>query len=213
MSQSLHIETFTLGEFMTNCYIVADASGAAWVVDAGFEPDPMLAYLREHGLRVERVVLTHAHVDHIAGLAQVVREVGEAPILIHEAEKDFLIDTDLNLSIYMGQPIVAPEATGFLRHGESLTLGPHTFEVRHTPGHSPGGVCLYQAEHGVAIVGDTLFNGSIGRHDLPTSDSDALQRGIRQQLYTLPDDTRVLPGHGEPTTIGHEKRTNPFVRA
>jgi len=213
MSQSLHIETFTLGEFMTNSYIVADESGAAWVVDAGFDPEPMLAYLRERDLRVEQVVLTHAHVDHIAGLAQVMREVGEVPILIHEAEKEFLVDTDLNLSIYMGQPIVAPEATGHVEHGDTLTLGPHRFEVRHTPGHSPGGICLYQAEQSVAIVGDTLFAGSIGRHDFPTSDFDALQRSIREQLYTLPDDTQVLPGHGGPTTTGREKRTNPFVRA
>jgi len=212
MSESLQIETFCLGEFMTNCYVVATDTGAAWVVDAGFGPESMLAYLREHQLRVEQVVLTHAHVDHIAGLAQVMREVGDVPILIHEAEKAFLIDTDLNLSIYMGQPIVAPEATDFVQQGDTLTLGSHEFEVRHTPGHSPGGICLYQAAHNVAIVGDTLFNGSIGRHDFPTSDFDALQRSIREQLYTLPDDTRVLPGHGNPTTIGHEKSTNPFVR-
>jgi glyoxylase-like metal-dependent hydrolase (beta-lactamase superfamily II) len=212
MSESLQIETFCLGEFMTNCYVVATDTGAAWVVDAGFGPESMLAYLREHQLRVEQVVLTHAHVDHIAGLAQVMREVGDVPILIHEAEKAFLIDTDLNLSIYMGQPIVAPEATGFVKQGDTLTLGSHEFEVRHTPGHSPGGICLYQAAHNVALVGDTLFNGSIGRHDFPTSDFDALQRSIREQLYTLPDDTRVLPGHGNPTTIGHEKSTNPFVR-
>ena len=213
MSQSLHIQTFTLGQWMTNCYVVATDAGAAWIIDAGFEPGGMLDHVRDRGLRVEQVVLTHAHVDHIAGLAEVMRQVGDVPILIHEAEKDFLIDTSLNLSMYLAEPIVAPEATRLLRHGETLQLGPHAFDVRHTPGHSPGGICLYQPEHAVAIVGDTLFNGSIGRHDFPTSDFSALERSIRQQLYSLPDATTVLPGHGGPTTIGREKRGNPFVRA
>ena len=212
MSESLTITPFALGQWMTNCYLVATDSGAAWIIDAGFEPQAMLEHVRDQELRVEQVVLTHAHVDHIAGLAQVIGEVGDVPILIHEAEKDFLIDASLNLSMYLAEPIVAPEPTRLLRHGETLRLGPHAFEVRHTPGHSPGGICLYQAGHQVALVGDTLFQNSIGRHDFPTSDFDALQRSIREQLYTLPDDTRVLPGHGGATTIGHEKRTNPFVR-
>lgn len=212
MSESLHIETFTLGAWMTNCYVVHDASGAAWVVDAGFEPEPMLAFIAERELTVKQVVLTHAHVDHIAGLQQVIDTLGALPILVHEAEQDFLIDTSLNLSMYLAEPIVAPEPTKLLAHGDRLALAGHGFEVRHTPGHSPGGICLYQPEQGVAIVGDTLFDGSVGRHDFPTSDFDALQRSIREQLYSLPDDTDVLPGHMGPTTIGKEKRSNPFVR-
>jgi len=212
MSDPLHIETFTLGAWQTNCYVV-QSGRVCWILDAGFEPAPMLGYVAEHGLHVEQVVLTHAHVDHIAGLAEVVAAVGEVPILIHEAEKEFLSDASLNLSLHLAQPVVVPDATAFLTHGDSLTLSGQQFEVCHTPGHSPGGVCLYHAESQTALVGDTLFDGSIGRHDFPTSDFDALQRSIREQLYTLPEATRVLPGHMGPTQIGKEKRTNPFVRS
>jgi len=211
MSDSLHIETFALGAWQTNCYIV-HSGGACWVVDAGFEPDALLAFIDREHLRVERVVLTHAHVDHIAGLAQVMAAVGDVPIHIHAAERDFLTDTALNLSLYLAQPVVAPQATDLLTHGDTLELQGHGFQVRHTPGHSPGGICLYNAQAKTAIVGDTLFDGSIGRHDFPTSDFDALERSIREQLYSLPDNTRVLPGHGEPTVIGKEKLSNPYVR-
>ncbi|MFW6060918.1 MAG: MBL fold metallo-hydrolase [Phycisphaeraceae bacterium] len=212
MSASLHIETFTLGDWMTNCYVVRVASGACWIVDAGFDPAPMLRYIDEHGLSPRQVVLTHAHVDHIAGLDAVRKRWPELPILIHEAEREFLTDVALNLSIVLEQPIIAPDATDTLAHGQMLTLDGIAFEVRHTPGHSPGGITLYQREHGVALAGDALFAGSIGRTDFPTSDHAALMRAIREQLLTLPNETRVLPGHGPETTIGRERVGNPFLQ-
>lgn len=208
---TLRIEMFTLGDWMTNCYVLA-AGRSCWVVDAGFEPRAMLAFIEEEKLAVEKIVLTHAHLDHIGGLWEVHRAHPAAPILIHEAERGFLTDTTLNLSAFLGMPVVAPEATGQLQHGDTLTLGAHTFEVRHTPGHSPGGITLYNAEHGAAIVGDALFAGSIGRHDFPTSDGSLLLRGIREQLLTLPDGVRIYPGHGSDSTIGEERRTNPYLR-
>jgi len=211
MTETLHIESFCLGDWMTNCYVVYTGGGACWIVDAGFEPEHLLGFIADKGLTPQKVVLTHAHMDHIAGLAQVRQAYRDLPILIHEAELGFPADTTLNLSAVLPQPVVAPEPTGTFTHGEMLTLDGIGFQVRHTPGHSPGGVCLYQEEQGVALVGDTLFAGSIGRHDFPTSDGPTLMRSIHEQLMTLPDDTRVLPGHGPETTIGRERRENPFL--
>ncbi len=127
------------------------------------------------------------------------------PILIHDAEREFLFDTTLNLSAGFGMPIVAPEATDAISHGQVLTLADQSFEVRHTPGHSPGGIALIHAESATAIVGDTLFAGSIGRFDFPTSNGQQLIRSIHEQLLTLPDETRIYPGHGPSSTIGRER--------
>ena len=212
MASKLHIERFVLGDWMTNCYVLSSGEGRCWIVDAGFDPEPMIAFVQEQGLEPVRVVLTHAHVDHIAGLGEVRRVWPDLPILIHEAEQDFLGDAALNLSIVLAQPVVAPEPTDTLTHGQRLELDSLSFEVRHTPGHSPGGICLYQADHETALVGDTLFAGSIGRHDFPTSDGQTLLRSIREQLLTLPEPTRVLPGHGPQTSIGREKASNPYLR-
>lgn len=207
----LAIRTFPLGQWQTNCHVVS-SGGACWIVDAGFDPAPMLEFIDEQGLAVEKVILTHAHLDHIGGLHEVRQRYPEVPILIHADETAFLTDTGLNLSAMAGVgPVVAPEATGTLAQGDAVTLNSHSFEVRHTPGHSPGGITLVNMEHAVAIVGDTLFAGSIGRYDFPTSDGPTLMRSIREQLMTLPDETRVLPGHGPMTTIGDERKTNPYL--
>lgn len=213
----LHIERFCLGEWMTNCYVVhfdqaaGDGPKDCWIVDAGFAPEPMIRYIQDNGLSPKAVVLTHGHVDHIAGVNLVREEWPEVPILIHEAEERFLTKPLLNLSVLMTPTVIAPQATGLLRHGQSIELGGVPFEVRHTPGHSPGGVSLYQPDAGVVFVGDALFAQGVGRTDFLTSDSDALLESIRSQLYNLPDDTHVLPGHGPATTIGRERRGNPFV--
>ena len=205
------VETFALGPWETNCYVVSCAD-ACWIVDAGFEPQPMLDHLRTRNLTPTQVILTHAHVDHIAGLHEVRQAYPDLPILIHEAERDFLTDTMLNLSAFLAEPVVAPEPTDTFTHGDTLTLGDLTFHIRHTPGHRPGGVCLYQPDDHVALVGDTLFHRSIGRYDFPTSDGNLLLQSIHEQLLTLPDHTRVLPGHGPATTIGDERRANPYIR-
>jgi len=208
------IEPFALGPFMTNCYLVHAGKGSdAWIVDAGFEPAPLLAKARSLGVRVRAILLTHAHVDHIAGLNEARAAFPDAPILIHAEEERWLNDPELNLSAGHGFPITAPPADALLKDGETLEINGSLWRVLHTPGHSPGGVTFHCPGAGVALVGDTLFNGSVGRFDFPTSDERALVRSIKETLYTLPDATRVLPGHGPATTIGREKTSNPFVRA
>lgn len=208
----LDLETFTLGDFQTNCFVVYRPGRAAWLIDVGQDPGPMLDFVEQAELSVEKIILTHAHADHIAGVAEALQRFPGTPIYIHEAEKDFPADASLNLSIYISQPIVAPDPTDTLTHGQSLDLDGLLFEIRHTPGHSPGGITLVQPDNHLAIVGDTLFANSIGRFDFPTSDGPLLIKSIHEQLLTLPDDTRALPGHGPETTIGRERESNPYLR-
>lgn len=209
----LNVEAFSLGPWQTNCYVLWVGEGPnCWVVDAGYDPQPMIGQIAERGLTPQRILLTHAHLDHIGGLTAVRQQWPQAPVAIHEAEASFLTDPQLNLSAMAGQPLTVDPADEFLEHGQSLDLDGVTFEVRHTPGHSPGGVTFYQSQKKLALVGDTLFAGSIGRYDFPTSDGPALMRCIRDQLLSMPDDTRIYPGHGPDTTIAAERQANPFLQ-
>jgi len=208
------VEGYALGPFATNCYLVhVPPHPDCWVIDASFEPRPMLDRVAALGLRVTHILLTHAHVDHIAGLEEVRRACPDARVLIHPAEAAFLADPMLNLSGAYGIPVRCAPADGPLDDAQTLTLSGSEWRILHTPGHSPGGITLYNAASAVAIVGDTLFAGSIGRSDFPTSDEAALHASIRSILYKLPPETRVFPGHGPATTIGREMMSNPYVRA
>lgn len=205
------VQSLPLGPFATNCYLVS-VSDACWIIDASFDPEPMLARIREQNLTPEALILTHAHIDHIAGLSDIRGAFPDIPVMIHKAEQLWLGNPDLNLSRESGRSMKFAAPNRLLRGGETLELGGAGFRVFHTPGHSPGGITLYHPDSGVAIVGDTLFAGSIGRFDFPTSDEETLLRSIRETLYELPPETRVLPGHGPETTIGREMHSNPFVR-
>lgn len=216
--RSPRIAAFALGPFQTNCYIVHEPdSHAAWIVDAGFDPAELIDFVRSQSLRPEALILTHAHADHIAGVDTVLEAFPNLPIHIHPAEREWLTDPHANLSAGMGVPVVCRS----IRHTEvrdlndadTLTLAGQPWRIAHTPGHSPGSISLINEPARIAIVGDALFNGSIGRTDFPHSDFDTLANSIRDKLYTLPPDTRVLPGHGPATTIARERTTNPFVPA
>lgn len=209
----IRIQRFTLGPYETNCYVVADTrEGVCWVVDAGMGPEPLIEAVRKGGWKPLAVVLTHAHLDHIAGVAAVLTAFPKTPVWIHKDEERWLGDPELNLSAFAGVPVTAPGPDRLLLDGEVLALGQTRWTVLHTPGHSPGGIALYEPGLGLAIVGDALFAGSIGRTDFPGSRFETLAASIREKLYTLPGDTRVLPGHGPDTTIAQERLGNPFVR-
>lgn len=219
-TQTPIIERFVLGPFETNCYVVSRPEGdSCWVADAGYGAEAMAEHIKEQGRSVEAIVLTHAHADHIGGLDDLAGAFPDAPVYLHQAEHPWLTDPMLNLSAMGGQPLSCnTEATQTLEDGQALELLGQRWRVLHTPGHSPGSVSLAlettdESAPDIAIVGDTLFNGSIGRSDFPTSDEAMLHRMIREKLYALPDDTAALPGHGPPTSIGREKQSNPFVRA
>lgn len=207
------ITRFELGPFETNCYVLKyPERPECWIIDASYQPADLIDCVRREGLRPSALVLTHAHCDHIAGAFEVVGAFPGLSVWVHETEREWLGDPILNLSALMGLPVTAPEASRLIREGDALELAGRGWRVLHTPGHSPGGITLWSASAGVAISGDALFAGSIGRTDFPGSRFETLARSIREKLYTLPDETRVLPGHGPETTIGREKTSNPFVR-
>lgn len=209
----LTVRARALGPYQTNAYIVApEDKSDAWVIDAPFDSEELVEMLRAEGLTPSRVLLTHAHPDHIAGIPALKKAFPGLKVLVHEAEREWLGDPELNLSAFMGTPISLPPADGLLHDGDELSLAGHAFRVLHTPGHSPGGVTFQCAALNLAFVGDTLFAGSIGRTDFPGADHATLLGSVRERLYTLPEATKALPGHGPRTTIGREKMSNPFVR-
>lgn len=209
------IHGFQLGPHQTNCYVATAPSGdgtACWIIDAGYQPEELIDWVRSQGLTPEALILTHAHCDHMAGVDAVRAAFPGVPVFLHDAEAEWLANPELNLSAAMGIPATAAPAEYALEEGQTLTLGDTRWRVLHTPGHSPGSVSIVCESAAVAFVGDALFAGSVGRTDFPTSDHEALMAAISEKLYALPDETQTLSGHGPPTTIGHEKRTNPFVR-
>jgi hydroxyacylglutathione hydrolase len=203
------IEVFEVGPYMSNCYLVGDETAqVAMIIDPGFEPGRIWSGIRSHDFEIEKIVLTHGHLDHISAVSEMKSKTG-AKILIHRGDASMLTDPRENLSAFSGENIRAPEADRLLDDKEVISVGNLEFEVLHTPGHSPGGICLRSDE--VVFTGDTLFAGSIGRTDFPGSDYETLMRSIREKLMILPEDTTIYPGHGPKSTIGREKRSNPFV--
>lgn len=216
MPSPIEIACIVEPNFGENAFVVVcKETKSCWIVDPGLPPsaDQVCAHIREHDLKAEAIVLTHGHLDHIAGVPGVVETLGELPIYIAEGDKAALTDPAENLSDGFGAPINVGEfSTRDLPPGSELTLGKTTWRVLDTSGHSPGGRSLYCEAAGIVIVGDALFQGSIGRSDFHHSNETALLTNIREKLLTLPEDTQVLSGHGPVTTVGQEKRYNPFFR-
>jgi glyoxylase-like metal-dependent hydrolase (beta-lactamase superfamily II) len=187
--------------------------GGAVVVDPGFDTDSILDVLSREGRRPEAVLNTHGHADHIAGNAALKDAFPDVPIVIGRNEAHLLTDPEANLSAPFGLPFTSPPADRLVADGERLDVAGFAFEVREIPGHSPGSVVFAALDFAAPFVfgGDVLFSGSVGRADKPGDDPRALFEGIRAKLFDLPDATLVLPGHGPPTTVGQERRTNPFV--
>lgn len=205
------VRTVRVGALGTNCYIVGcEKTRKALVIDPGDEPAKILAALRASELECGSIVNTHGHVDHIAGNAGVKAATG-APIEIHEADAQALVDPGLNLSVLAvsapvpgAEGIAGPGADRLLREGDEVVAGSVRLRVIHTPGHTPGSISL--VGDGVVFCGDTLFaDGGVGRTDFPGGSYDALVRSIEVKLFRLPDDTVVYPGHGPATTIGRER--------
>jgi hydroxyacylglutathione hydrolase len=207
---SLQVRRFVCGPLETNCYVLIDPTKATCLlVDPGEAGGSLERFLDGERLTVERILLTHGHFDHIAGVSSL-RSRRSAPVWIHSSDAAMLTRPESNLSVFLGLDCRTEPADGFLEDGAVIPFGPADgLRVIHTPGHTPGGVCF--SGEGFVIAGDTLFRGSIGRTDFPGSSERLLLQSIHDGLLVLADDVRVFPGHGESTSIGHERKHNPFL--
>lgn len=207
------VETLAVGALQANCYIAgcSETSGAI-VIDPGGEAQRIFQRVGDLGLDVKAIVGTHAHLDHVLGVREL-KELTGAPFWLHPLEEPILDQLSAWTRMWLGSdPGPAPTVDAPLAAGESISVGQLSLEVRLVPGHSPGSVCLVDHEGQRVFVGDLLFQGSIGRSDLPGGDHSTLIESVQQQVFSLGDEFTVLPGHGPATTVGHERQHNPFFR-
>jgi hydroxyacylglutathione hydrolase len=208
----MEIITLVLGPVETNTYIVADpASREAVVIDPAWEGEQIARQARQRGWTIRQIWLTHAHFDHLAGAAGIAKQVIPAPpVALHQL--DFPLWSASGGAAMFGLRVdTGPRPSVELEAGQLLQVGSLSFEVRHVPGHTPGHVVFYSSAEKVVFCGDAVFAGSIGRTDLPGGDYDQLLASIRTQILSLPEETRLLSGHGPESTVGREKHSNPFL--
>ncbi len=211
----LQIKSFAFNPFSENTYVLYNKQGNAFIVDPGnfsdAETDQLQNFISENKLTVRNILLTHAHIDHVLGL-QWAHDTYKVPVMLHEIEKEILDRNpmDANRFGFFFKPFSGE--LKFLKENDVISLGDDNLEVLHVPGHSPGSIAFYSAESGLTVSGDVLFEGSIGRTDLYKGNHEQLIASVSEKLFTLPDETKVYSGHGNPTTIGFEKQYNPFFR-
>jgi len=209
----MKVDRLVLGEFENNCYIArsSDEASDCLIIDTGLDVQPLLKFLERGKLTPAAVILTHGHIDHIAGVETLRTKYPSILVYIHKLDAEMLGDANVNLSILAGSPLTAGKADHLIDEGDIIDKAGIQLLVIHTPGHTPGGICLYSEKGGIIFVGDTLFAGSIGRTDFPNGNMRQLIKGIKHKLFALPEETIAYPGHGPETTIGREKAGNPFL--
>ena len=212
----LQIQSFTFNPFQENTYLLINEQKECLIIDPGMfqasECQKLSNFISENLLIPLKIINTHAHIDHILGI-NYLKEVYQIPFGMHKNEDPILANA-LTSAMMFGIPLSStPEVDFYIPENSIISFGEEELEVRLVPGHSPGSIVFYNAKNNFAISGDTLFQGSIGRTDLPGGNHEQLLKSIQEQLYTLPDSTVIHSGHGPSTTIGNEKRSNPFVRA
>ena len=208
----LEIVPFLLGPVQTNSFLIADPqTGEAVVIDPAWDGQRIVAEAKRRGWRIGSIWLTHGHFDHLGGAADVADQTDPPPPVALHPEDYTLWRAQGGAPLFGMHIDPGPEPTIDLAHGQILRVGSNQLEVRHAPGHTRGHVIFYCPEEQVAFVGDVIFDGSIGRTDLPGGDYDTLIASIESQILTLPDDTRLLAGHGDETTVSRERLTNPFL--
>lgn len=211
----LQVAQFTFNPFSENTYIIFNENKESWIVDPGMyhqeEVKKIQDFLAEKQLTLQAIINTHTHIDHIFGVPALKNKLN-IPFHIHESELPVLQNAKGSAMLFGFDYPEAPVPDGFIPHGQKLKLGQDEVDVRFVPGHSPGSIAFYYEPGGWLISGDALFSGSIGRTDLPGGHHPTLIESIKEQLFSLPDDTKVYSGHGPATTIGQEKRSNPFLQ-
>ena len=206
----MKIQNFVLGMVGTNCYLVVNEEEKQCIlIDPAVYSGEIAEQIRREGLDLRAILLTHGHFDHIMGIDGFRKEFPEIPVYAHREEEALLKDASMNASLEFGRQYTFSGAA-YAEDGDVLDLAGMQFRVIHTPGHTIGGCCYYLQEEKVLFSGDTLFRESIGRTDFPTGNGGLLMRSIREKLFTLPEETAVYPGHMERTTIGDEKKYNPY---
>jgi len=210
----MKIDRFVLGAFETNSYLLRrdDQAKNCIIIDTGLDAAELIDFLAKNGLTVESVILTHGHADHIAALPSLRKKCPNTKVFVHKLDAEMLTGSKENLSTLAGVSLAVAPADVLIDDGDIIDQAGIELKVIHTPGHTPGGICLYSENNHAAFVGDTLFAGSVGRTDFPGSSTRQLIQSITEKLLSLPNETVIYPGHGPATTIAYEKRHNPFLQ-
>lgn len=207
----MKLETIVVGPFEVNCYLYwDDRSGDGVIIDPGLDEDLIIDKINRSGMSPKAILLTHGHGDHIAAVKPV-KDHFDLPLYVGRGDEELLRNPSANVSEMIGQAIVAPDPDHIVEDEQTLSIGSLQFTVLATPGHTPGGVCYLDEKANLVFTGDTLFWGSIGRHDLPGGSLNTLLDSIKTKLLRLPDAIKCYPGHGPETTIGAERSQNPFL--